>query len=172
VETKSATDDCPDEISLYATESYWEGTATEVRRYTLRKDGFVSAAASLGGGHLVTKPLVFEGGNLTLNMETSAAGGVQVEIQDAGGRAMEGYALADCPPIPGDHLCQPVRWKLRGGDVRTLAGKPVRLRFVLRDADLYAFQFVPYQPDPTRPDITRRPAPANKPVPTKAARKP
>jgi hypothetical protein len=164
VETKSATEDAPDEISLYATESYWEGTATEVRRYTIRNDGFVSAAASLAGGQLVTKPLIFEGGNLTLNMETSAAGGVQVEIQDAGGRPIEGYALAECPPIPGDHLCQPVRWKERGGDVRSLAGKPVRLRFVLRDADLYAFQFVPYQPDPKRPDITRPPAPAKKPA--------
>ena len=46
-----------------------------------------------------------------------------------------------------------VRWR-QGGDTRSLAGKPVRLRFVLRDADLYAFQFVPYQPDPERPDVT------------------
>jgi hypothetical protein len=34
--------------------------------------------------------------------------------------------------------------------VRPLAGKPIRLRFVLRDADVYAFRFVPYAPEPER----------------------
>ncbi len=37
------------------------------------------------------------------------------------------------------------------GDVRPLAGKLIRLHFVLKDADLYSFQFVPYAPDPNRP---------------------
>ena len=36
------------------------------------------------------------------------------------------------------------------GDVRPLAGKPIRLHFVLKDADLYSFQFVPYATDPNR----------------------
>jgi hypothetical protein len=33
-----------------------------------------------------------------------------------------------------------VTWK-QGSDVSTLAGKPIRLRLALRDADLYAFGF-------------------------------
>lgn len=151
VETKSTIEDAPDEISLYATESYWEGPYTTVRRLTLRVDGFVSASAPMAGGEIVTKPLSFEGGNLTLNFETSGAGGVQVEIQDADGKPIEGYTLADCPPIFGDRLAKVVRWKSAGGDVRPLAGKPIRLRFVLKDADLYSFQFVPHTPDPIRP---------------------
>jgi len=125
-----------------------------VRRYSLRLDGFVSANAPLSGGEVVTRPLIFDGGNLVLNVETSAAGDVQVEIQDANGQPIEGYALADCPPILCDSLCHVVRWRLRGGDLRPLAGRPVRVRFVLRDADLYAFQFVPYQPAPPPPDLT------------------
>jgi hypothetical protein len=40
----------------------------------------------------------------------------------------------------GDSLERQVTWKT-GGDLGSLAGKPVRLRFVLRDADLYALQF-------------------------------
>ena len=32
-------------------------------------------------------------------------------------------------------------WK-NGSDVSSLAGKPVRLRFRLKDADLFAFQFI------------------------------
>ena len=73
-----------------------------------------------------------------------------MEIQDAAGKPIPGYTLAECPEIFGDDLALVVRWR-KGGDVRPLAGKPVRLRFVLQDADLYAFQFVPYQADPVRP---------------------
>ena len=43
--------------------------------------------------------------------------------------------------IFGDTIERTVTWK-NGGDVSALAGKPVRLRFVLKDADLYAFQFL------------------------------
>jgi hypothetical protein len=154
VETRPDVEDAPDELSMYAVDGYWEGTFTEVRRYTLRVDGFVSVTAPLSGGEVVTRPLVFDGGNLTLNVETSAAGGVQVEIQGADGEPIPGYSLTDCPPIFCDRLAHTVRWD-RGGDVRALAGRPVRLRFVLNDADLYAFQFGPYAPDPKRPDVSR-----------------
>ncbi len=152
IETPSALADAPNEISLYATENYWEGVATNVRRYTIRMDGFVSAYAPMAGGEVVTTPLRFEGGNLALNFETSGAGSVQVELQDEAGKPIEGYRLDDCPPIYGDHLRYVVRWAEAGGDLRALAGKAVRLRFVLKDADLYAFQFVPYSPDPPLPN--------------------
>jgi hypothetical protein len=152
VQTRSPIEDAPDEISLYATESYWEGTGTAIRRYALRLDGFVSAGASAAGGEVLTKPLVFEGGNLTINFETSGAGGIRVEVQDADGEPIEGYTLDDCPEILGDSIEHVVRWN-QGGDVRPLQGRPVRLRFVLRDADLYAFRFAPFQPDPARPQI-------------------
>ena len=161
VETPSHLDDAPDEISLYAVEGYWRDTYTSFRRYTLRVDGFVSAYAPLKGGEILTKPVIFEGGNLTLNAATSATGGLRVEIQDADGEPIEGFGLDDCDEIFCDSLRYVVRWRA-GGDVRPLAGKPVRLRFVLRDADLYAFQFVPYEPDPERPE-----APPLGPVPAK-----
>jgi hypothetical protein len=155
-ETPSGTEDCPPEITMYAVEDYWEDTWNSIRRYTLRADGFVSLAAPQAGGEVVTHPLIFEGGNLTLNLETSGAGGVQVELQDEAGTPIPGYALDDCPPIRGDTLSHTVRWQ-GTGDVRPLAGQPVRLRFVLRDADVYAFQFVPHQPDPQRPPTPPEP---------------
>jgi len=155
VETPAAEEDFPPEISLYVTEHYWEDTYMEFRRYTLRLDGFVSVWAPLAGGEVLTKPLLFEGGHLALNLETSGAGHVQVELQDATGQPLPGYTLAECPLIRGDTGRHIVRWKEKGGDVRPLAGRPIRLRFVLRDADLYAFQFVPYAPEPGRPEIPR-----------------
>ena len=41
VETKSAFAGAPPELSLYASESYWTNPGSELRRYTLRLDGFV-----------------------------------------------------------------------------------------------------------------------------------
>ncbi len=140
VETESALQGAPRELSLYATESYWTGQGSALRRYTLRTDGFVSATAPLSGGELLTKPLVFSGDELVVNFATSAAGSLRVEIQDLEGKPREGFALADCPPVFGDAIDRVVYWK-NGADVRKLAGNPVRLRWVLKDADLYAFQF-------------------------------
>lgn len=140
VETPSALPGAPNELSLYATEGYWTGKQDQVRRYTLRMDGFVSVQAPLSGGEMVTKPLVFAGSRLELNLATSAAGSLHVEIQDAAGQPLDGFALADCGEIFGDSLAREVTWK-KGSDVSTLAGKPVCLRFVLKDADLYALKF-------------------------------
>jgi hypothetical protein len=142
VETKSALEGAPDELSFYATENYWTGDSKSgaLRRHTLRLDGFVSVQAPMSGGELITKPLTFKGARLTLNFATSAAGGVRLEIQDVNGKAMPGFALDDCDPLFGDTLERTVTWK-NGADVTALAGRPVRLRFALQDADVYSFQF-------------------------------
>jgi hypothetical protein len=140
VQTKSHLEGAPDEISLYATEGYWEGTHTSFRRYTLRLDGFVSARAPLSGGTLVTKPLTFDGSQLEINFSTSAAGSVRVEIQDTDGKPVNGFSIADCPQVFGDSIARGVKWN-SDADLSSLAGKSVRLRFELKDADLYSFQF-------------------------------
>ena len=140
VETKSSLPGAPNELSLYATESYWHGKGSALRRYTLRLDGFVSIHAPMKGGELITKPIRFKGGKLKLNFATSAAGSVRVEIQDATGNPIPGFALADCPDHFGDTIARQMQWK-KGADVSSLAGQPVRLRFVLKDADLYSFKF-------------------------------
>lgn len=75
-----------------------------------------------------------------MNFATSAAGGVKVEIQDASGKAVPGFALGDCEEHFGDSLERTVVWK-NGTDLSSLAGKPVRLRFALKDADLYSIKF-------------------------------
>ena len=81
--------------------------------------------------------------NLVINYATSAAGSVRVEIQDLSGTPLEGYTLADSIPIYGDEIARIVSW-VNGPNVHHLAtGKyrPVRLRFVLKDADLFSFRF-------------------------------
>jgi hypothetical protein len=61
-------------------------------------------------------------------------------VQDAEGRPLPGYALADSGEIYGDEIEQAVTWK-DGSDLSHVAGEAVRLRFVMRDADLYAIRF-------------------------------
>ena len=141
IQTKSHLEGAADDISLYATEGYWQGTSTSFRRYTLRQDGFVSATAGWKGGRLQTKPIVFDGTQLELNFATSAAGSIRVEIQDTDGKPLDGFSLADCPEVFGDTIARSVVWKDDSKDVSSLAGKPVRLLFEMKDADLYSFRF-------------------------------
>jgi hypothetical protein len=127
------------EMFLYRV-SHYAQPSSYMARYVLRVDGFVSVNAPFRGGELVTRPFVFSGSKLQLNFETSAAGGVQVELQDEAGQPIPGYALTDCPEMIGDDIDRVVTWK-GGADVGKLAGKVVRLRFALRDADLYSLRF-------------------------------
>lgn len=121
-----------DELSLYS---------RVTGRHTLRTDGFASAhVAGLEPGEVVTRPVLFEGEELVLNFATSAAGDVRVELQDASGEPLEGFALGDCRLLVGDQIARAVRWE-GGRSLGELEGKPVRLRFVLRDADVYSWRF-------------------------------
>ena len=119
-------------------------------RALLRVDGFISADAVYTGGELTTKPMVFSGGKLELNVATGAGGTVQVEIQDETGKPIDGFTEAEADEINGNHIRVPVSWggttfkrgRWQGNtDVSSLAGKPIRLRFIMRDCKLYAFQF-------------------------------
>jgi hypothetical protein len=140
VETESSLPGAPNELSMYATESGWTGKSNALRRYTLRLDGFVSVNSPMSGGEVVTKLLTFSGSKLKLNFATSAAGSIRVEIQDLDGKPIEGFSLVDCADHFGDTVERIVTWK-NGEDVSALEGRAVRLRFKLKDADLYSFQF-------------------------------
>jgi len=129
----------PTELSLYGMEN-WRLPSVCIRRFALRTDGFVSVCAGYAGGEFTTRPFVFEGDELELNYATSAVGSVRVEIQDAEGHPQPGFGLDACPELFGDEVAGTVRWE-GDADLRALAGTPVRLRFVLKDADLFAFRF-------------------------------
>ncbi len=141
VETKSAIEDAPPEISIYVSENSHQDHAGQFRRHSIRIDGFVSLAAPLAGGELVTRPITFEGNRLSLNLSTSAAGSVRVEIQDGTGKPVPGYTLDESHELYGDSLDLAAAWKGTETYVGGLAGMPVRLRFVVRDADLFSYQF-------------------------------
>ncbi len=129
----------PTELSLYCMQN-WRVPSVHIRRYTLRADGFVSVRGPYEGGELLTRPLKFSGRELRINFSTSAVGSLRLELQDAAGKPLPGFELDDFAELYGDKIDAAVAWKDRP-DVSSLAGKAVRLRFVLKDADLFAIQF-------------------------------
>jgi len=128
----------PTEMSIYTNQDYAQPTA-HLHRYSLRLDGFASVRAPYQGGEFVMKPLTFQGDRLLLNFATSAAGDIRVEIQDAAGTPLPGFTLAESIASIGNEIERPARWK-SGSDLGTLAGKKLRFRFVMKDADLYAIR--------------------------------
>ena len=111
-----------------------------ITRATLRLDGFVSANAGHDGAEIVTKPIVFTGDHLELNVNCSAGGYVNVELQTLDGKPIPGHGEVDCDRIYHNNVRKTVTWNGKS-DLADLQGKPVRLRFVMRDCKLYAIQF-------------------------------
>jgi len=103
----------------------------------LRLDGFVSLDAGAAEGAVLTKPIVMEGKSLHLNV-TALQGEVRAEILDAEGKqVLSGFSQRECIPVAGDSLNAELKWKKAA--VSSLVGETVRLRFILRNASLYAF---------------------------------
>jgi hypothetical protein len=127
------------ELSVYATEAYYTGPGSRVRRFVYRPDGFVALHADPDGGEAITKPVCFQGRSLVLNFRTTTSGSVQVEIQDGTGNPLDGFRASDSQELSGDEIAHHLTWKT--GDLSTLAGRAVRLRFILKGADLFSFRF-------------------------------
>ncbi len=129
----------PTEMSIYMNADYAQPSA-HLRRFSMRLDGFASVHADAEGGDWTSRPVVFEGERLALNLATSAAGEILVEIRDVSGTPIEGFTFEDAIPTIGNEIAKNVRWT-NDPDLGVLAGRPVRLAFRMRDADLFAFRF-------------------------------
>jgi len=105
---------------------------------SLRKDGFVSLTASDDAGQLITKPFVATGNRLLLNVDVRETGEARMEVLDEERNPIRGFELSSSVPLRGRSIEQKVRWTTKS-NWRQLAGRKVRLRIRLRNADLYAF---------------------------------
>jgi hypothetical protein len=130
----------PNEYSVYATEKYYTGRDSRVRRFTYRVDGFVSFHGGTASGGLRTKPLTFSDSRLVVNYRASSGGSLRVALLDPDGHPIEGFTLAECQPLVGDEVQQTVTW-MTGHEVGALAHAPLRLYFQAKNADLFSFQF-------------------------------
>lgn len=128
----------PAEMSVYVNRNYAQPTAN-LHRFSLRLDGFVSAHADYSGGELITKPFRFKGDSLEINFSTSAAGSIRLELQDECGNALPGFELENCPEMIGDEISRIVRWG--GGANLAAIDQPVKVRFQIKDGDVFSFRF-------------------------------
>ena len=129
----------PEELSVYWTEHY-RHPGMRLRRGTLRKDGFVALHAGGETGEVLTRSLVFTGKRLLINHATDAVGWIRFELCDTQGKPIDGFSFYDSETLFGNELEHEVTWR-KGTDLSNLAGKPVRLRLRLQNADVYSFQF-------------------------------
>ncbi|HOI28467.1 MAG TPA: hypothetical protein PLZ15_01810 [Melioribacteraceae bacterium] len=114
-----------------------------VFRLVQRLDGFISIDSPYEKEAVVkTKPFTFEGNRLTLNIDTDAAGYVQVGFTDEYGKPIEGYSVDDCIYINGDFIEKEIEWLGKGKDLSSLEGKTVQLLFRMRGSKLYSMQFL------------------------------
>ena len=130
----------PDELSIF-TERHYTFPSAYLERMTLRLDGFASVHAGYRGGTFTTKPLVLAGSKLVLNYATSAVGSIRWEIIDSNGNPLPGLSVEQTQPLSGDEIehvvqIQNPKHKPASG----LESHPLRLRFIMRDADLYSLQ--------------------------------
>ena len=70
----------------------------------------------------------------------AARGGV--ELQDSVGRPLSSFGFADSDELFGDTLQRVVTWRSKS-DVSAIAGRPIRVRIAMRDADIYSLKFQP-----------------------------
>lgn len=112
----------------------------------LRRDGFVSMKAGKEEeGTLKTEPISFDGKYLFVNADVPGKKSqLLVEVLDEKGNPIEGFTKADCLGLKKtDSTKAMMTWK-NNKDLSSLAGKPVRLKFYLKDGDLYSFWISPW----------------------------
>ncbi len=125
------------EISMYLMEGHCKIKPQRMYRYVIRLDGFASYRADYKEAKVVTKPIYFEGNQLTLNFKTSARGYIYVRILDYYGKPLEGYQSYE---IFGDSYDRPVLFA-EGSELSRIQKMPIRIEFTMSDADIYSMKF-------------------------------
>lgn len=136
-ETDADSEGAPNEISFLMPDDA-PSSVERIYRYTTRLDGFISWHSSFNGGlggEVLTKPFTFTGNELEINFASSAFGDVTITVCDEYGNELEGYKSFK---IFGDSVNRVVEFEK---DLKDLENKPIRLKFRLRDCDLYSFKF-------------------------------
>ena len=151
----------------YHSSHFQDNPGRGVSRLVQRLDGFVSIDSPYDKeGYVITKPFVFKGNRLHLNIDTDATGYTQVGFLNEDESPIDDWNVDDCIYINGDFIDYEVEWiknsaelkkedsseekewdNLAEGveissDVSELEGKVVRIIFKMRGSKLYALQFL------------------------------
>lgn len=128
-----------DKLYFYLSGRRLEGTneITSTGLATLRRDGFASMK---GTGELLTGKLKFTGEHFFVN--ANIKGELRVELLNADGSAISGFAKADCKPLTGGGVKQKVEWN-GNSTLASLKDKNIKVRFYITDGEIYSFWISP-----------------------------
>ena len=117
----------------------------------LRRDGFVSMNAGKKEGQLVTEPVMFDGEYLFVNVDVNNKKScLAVEVLDKDGNPIKGFGKTECNILKRtDTTKSMITWK-NNKSMKSIANKPVRLKFYLTDGDLYSFWISPWESGESR----------------------
>ncbi|MDA1013599.1 MAG: hypothetical protein O3A00_03990 [Planctomycetota bacterium] len=108
---------------------------------TLRLDGFASLQPQAKSGQFTTKPLQLSGSRLQINAACRTGGSVRVELLDVAGKTITEFTADDCDAFTGDTIRHTLSWRGRE-EISKALSQPVRLRFHVTTADVFAFRCV------------------------------
>ncbi len=121
----------PKEISVYATENYYEKTPGRVRRFVYRVDGFVAMRGD-DGGSVLTKAMRYAGKELLMNYLVRKGGYIIVEVLDSSGKV-----IGKTDRLTGDVVDGVIPWEKNP----KLEKGVVQLRLTIKAADVFSFRF-------------------------------
>lgn len=106
--------------------------------HELRPDGFVYLQPEGGRGELLTRLLLWEGGELQVNL-SAPYGVARIQVTESDGSPIEGYQFDDCIPFTGDTLAWKPAWS-NGRTLDALKNRIVRIGVQLMNGRLYALR--------------------------------
>lgn len=105
------------------------------------RDRYVGFTAGESDGRLLTRTARLNAPRMTVNAQVNPIDGeLRVRILDESNRPYPGFDWEDCTPIKGDRVNHPIAFK---GANASLAGKPARFEFRLRQATLWSLDLQP-----------------------------
>lgn len=118
---------------------------------TLRRDGFVSLRAAASEGYAVSDTFIIDGNYFFVNADVrNKKSFLLVELQDENGTPIPGFTKKDCVAMKKANSTKyQISWN-SDRNLGALEGKAVRVKFYLRDADLYAFWISPWETGESR----------------------
>ena len=108
--------------------------------WAIWEDGRLAGIEAEDYGEFWTKAALFEGDAIHLNARTGRVGKVEIEIwNERGEEALPGFSFSECAPFAGDGIWTPCQWK---GDLQSLKGRKIQLRYRLSIAKVFGCRFV------------------------------